>query len=131
MRIRIPHAYRPVHRRFEPPEIEIAEYIAVSFMIRPVGMVGIEDSVGKAAGLPHDRYGSVFHRDHLGKATGFEEAGDEHHVGTRIDQMGQIFVEAYFYMTVRIVVELMFEAVEMVVYLRIRARPEQYKLTAV
>ncbi len=131
LRVGIPHAYCAPQGRHDPVEIEVVEYITVPLVIRPIAVVGIEDRVPQSSGCPHNGHCPVFQGDYLGQPAGLKETRDDHHVGTRIDEVREFFVKSDLEVTVRVVIQLVLEMEENIIGPVVRARTQKDELTSV
>src|ERR1019366_9952311 len=82
--------------RFDCRLVGLVEHVAIPLVVPPVGVIAIEDGVCQAADAAHDGNGAVFEGDHLGQATGLKQAGNDEHVGSGVDQVGEFFVVSQF-----------------------------------
>ena len=87
-RVGIPHADGAVQRGLYSGSIEIIEDIAVPLVVGPLGMIGIENRIGQAACVPHDRHRPISQADELGQTAWLEKARNDDHVGAGVNQMG-------------------------------------------
>ena len=60
LRVRKPQSDRSMQSRFDTFVIEILEDISIAFVIGPVSMIGIENSIRQPANITHDGNRAVF-----------------------------------------------------------------------
>lgn len=110
--------------------VVVIEEVAVAFVVRFVGVIGVEDGVGQAAGVSDDRDGTVFEADELSEAAGFVFARNEDDVGTGVNKVGEFFVVSDFEVAIGMIVVTAFEVQKGRVDLAVGTGAEQDKLAA-
>jgi hypothetical protein len=128
--VKVVHADGAFEGGFEALPIIVIEDVAVAFAVGFVGVIGVEDSVGEAAGIADDGESAVFEADELGEAAGFVIGGDEDEVGAGVDEVGELLVVADFEVAIRVIVEAGFKVPENGIDIALEGGAEEDELAA-
>ncbi len=93
-------------------------------------MVGVEDRVGEAAGVPNYRDGAIFESDELREAARLVLAGNKNDIGPGIDEVSELFVVTDFEVAIGMIIEAVFEVPEGSVDVPMWAGTKQHELAA-